>query len=175
MSTPESSKSILRYFIRDAFGSDPEIKEMCNSKTRVCRGGSRALYNRIISSKGIDEWMDTKNLQIISGLGHTFLRYYDEPHKQYIYIDSTIGQFVPSYDGIFVGDEKDLRELTLTPKSRLDLGDYLGPDYEGKKYPLPPLIIETQMMNEEKRKLGTAGGRRKRTRRHKRTRRRKRT
>jgi len=156
------------------FGKDPEIKEMCNSKDRVCRGGSRALYNRIISFKGINEWMDTNKLQIISGLGHTFLRYYDEPHKQYIYIDSTIGQFVPLFDGIFVGDEKDLRELAkVNPK--LNLGDYLGSDYEDKKDPLPPLTIETQMMNEEKHKLGIAGGRRKRTRRHKRTRRRKRT
>jgi len=100
--------------------------------------------------------MNTDKLLIVSGIGHTFLRYYDD--KRFIYIDPTIGQFVPSFDGIFVGDEQDLRDLAKS-EPKLDLGDYLGPDYEGKKYPLPPLSIETVSM-ERLQKSGLKGGRR---------------
>jgi len=144
---------------------------MCNSKARVCRGGSRELYKLIYTYPRIkEEWMNTDNLQIVSGLGHTFLRYNNG--EKFIYIDPTIGQFIPSFEGIFVGDEKDLRELAAS-EGRLDLADYLGPAYEGKKYPLPPLRIETELMKEIQ--TSVRGGRRrhsvKRRRRTKRVRR----
>jgi len=35
------------------------------------------------------------------------------------------------------------------------LGDYLGSDYEGKTFPLPPLTIETQLMEECAKRGGT--------------------
>jgi len=157
MSNINSRKLILRHFIRDTFGSDPELKGICNSKERKCRGGSERLYELMYKFPRIkEEWMNTDKLLIVSGIGHTFLRYYDD--KRFIYIDPTIGQFVPSFDGIFVGDEQDLRDLAKS-EPKLDLGDYLGPDYEGKKYPLPPLSIETVSM-ERLQKSGLKGGRR---------------
>jgi hypothetical protein len=103
-----------------------------------------------------EEWMNTDKLQIVSGIGHTFLRYHDD--NQFIYIDPTIGQFVPSFDGIFVGDEQDLRDLAKS-EPKLDLGDYLGSVYKDSKYPLPPLSIETVSM-EMLKKSGLKGGRR---------------
>jgi hypothetical protein len=94
---------------------------------------------------------DRDHLQIVSGIGHTFLRYKDDEFKRYLYIDPTIAQFEPSFDGIFVGDKEELYAMAKEQKDKkgykLNLGDYLGPDYPEKKYPLPPLTIETYLMN----------------------------
>jgi hypothetical protein len=173
MTSQNDAKLLLRYFIRDTFGSSPELKEMCNSKKRVCRGGSIELYTLILRSKGIRDWLDPDNVEIVSGMGHTFLRYKDNTYSRFIYMDPTIGQFIPSFDGIFIGDEKDLKDLAASPPpNTLDLKDYLGPlaTTNGK---WPPLKIETNQMKYIKEKIG--GGRRKSTERRKRTRRRKRT
>lgn len=92
--------------------------------------------------------LDKDHLQIVSGIGHTFIRYKDDKYNRYIYIDPTIAQFDPTFEGIFVGDEADLRSIADKQKGMkgytLDLSDYLG----------PPLTVETSMMN-------TRGGTRK--------------
>jgi hypothetical protein len=152
MSIAESFKLILRYSIRDEFTS--KLQQTCNMKSRICRGGSRDLYTLLIKSKSMASEinLDKEHLQIVSGMGHTFIRYKDDTYKRYLYIDPTIAQFDPTFDGIFVGDEQDLRNIAIKQKNlkgyKLSLGDYLGQDYEGNKFPLPPLTIETRLMEE---------------------------
>ncbi len=152
MSTAENAKLILRYLIRDELSE--KLRKTCNMKSRLCRGGSRDLYALLIKSKAIASEMniDSEHLQIVSGMGHTFIRYKDDIYKRYLYIDPTIAQFNSSFEGIFVGDEQDLRNIVIKQKNlkgyKLNLGDYLGPDYEAKTSPLPPLKIESQMMEE---------------------------
>ena len=149
MSGPEHSKLILRYTIRDEFTN--KLSETCNMKSRRCRGGTNDLYKLIIASKSIrqDMNLDKEHLQIVSGIGHTFIRYRDDKYQRYIYIDPTIGQFVPRFEGIFVGDEADLRDIAIKQKNmrgyKLDLRDYLG----------PPLTVETKMMNDASLSGGT--------------------
>jgi hypothetical protein len=112
-------------------------------KSRKCRGGSQDLYRLIVNSKVMqnDINIDKEHLQIVSGIGHTFIRYKDDTYNRYIYIDPTLAQFDPTFSGIFVGDEADLRSIADKQKGMkgytLDLSDYLG----------PPLTIETSMMN----------------------------
>lgn len=159
MSTAENAKLILRYSIRDEFTE--KLRQSCNMKSRVCRGGSRDLYKLLIKSKSMASEMnlDKEHLQIVSGMGHTFIRYKDEKYQRYLYIDPTIAQFNSTFDGIFVGDEKDLCNIVVKQKNltgyKLNLGDYLGPDYEAKTFPLPPLKIESQMMEECAKSGGT--------------------
>jgi len=147
----ENYKLILRFFIRDKFTD--KLVQKCNIKSRECRGGSRELYKLLINSRATPQYMktDRDHLQIVSGIGHTFLRYKDDEFKRYLYIDPTIAQFEPSFDGIFVGDKEELYAMAKEQKDKkgykLNLGDYLGPDYPEKKYPLPPLTIETYLMN----------------------------
>lgn len=159
MSTAENAKLILRYSIRDEFTE--KLRQSCNMKSRVCRGGSRDLYALLIKSKAIASEIniDSEHLQIVSGMGHTFIRYKDDIYKRYLYIDPTIAQFNSTFDGIFVGDEQDLRNIVVKQKNlkgyKLNLGDYLGSDYEEKPFPLPPLKIESQMMEECAKSGGT--------------------
>lgn len=144
----ENKKLMLRYFIRDEF--TPNLLKTCNMVSRRCRGGSSDLYKLLISSKSLPQYMNNPkdNLEIVSGLGHTFIRYRDIEYNRYLYIDPTIAQFYPSFEGIFVGDEQDLQnivdEQTKTNKNRrykLDIKDYIGsPDR-------PPLKIENTLMN----------------------------
>ena len=139
--TAEQSKLILRDTIRDEFTN--KLRETCNMKSRKCRGGSQDLYKLLVNSNSIQQDMniDKEHLQIVSGIGHTFIRYKDDKYNRYIYIDPTIAQFDPTFEGIFVGDEADLRSIENKQKNmkgyKLDLSDYLG----------PPLTIETSMMN----------------------------
>jgi hypothetical protein len=113
----------------------------------------------MIKSKAMqnDINVDKEHLQIVSGIGHTFIRYKDDNYNRYIYIDPTIAQFDPTFQGIFVGDEADLRSIEEKQKNmkgyKLDISDYLG----------PPLTIERSMMNV---KGGTRKTRRYRTRRN---------
>jgi hypothetical protein len=150
MQTADDSKLMLRYAIRDEFTT--KLQETCNMKSRVCRGGSKDLYHLLVKSKSMGQYMnlDKDHLQIVSGLGHTFIRYKDDANNRFLYIDPTIAQFDPTFDGIFIGDEQDLRDIVENQKNvkgyKLNLGDYLGPSYEGKQYPLPPLKIETEFM-----------------------------
>lgn len=145
----ESDKLILRYTIRDLFTE--KLSTTCNMKSRRCRGGSKDLYKLLIASKAMEQDMnlDRDHLQIVSGIGHTFIRYKDDKHNRYLYIDPTIAQFDPTFQGIFVGDEQDLRNIVnkqLNMKGyKLDLSDYLG----------PPLTTETQLMNESSSSGGT--------------------
>ena len=146
--TAENYKLLLRYTIRDELTN--KLSQTCNMKSRMCRGGSKELYKLILNSKSIKQDMnlDKDHLQIVSGIGHTFIRYKDDKYNRYIYIDPTIAQFDPTFEGIFVGDEADLRSIADKQKGMkgytLDLSDYLG----------PPLTVETSMMN-------TRGGTRK--------------
>jgi hypothetical protein len=149
----ENQKLMLRYFIRDEFTG--KLSETCNMVSRKCRGGSSDLYKLLISSKSLPQYMNNPkdNLEIVSGLGHTFIRYRDTEYNRYLYIDPTIAQFYPKFEGIFVGDEKDLQnivdEQAITNKNRrykLDIKDYIGgPDR-------PPLKIENILMKGGKRK-----------------------
>jgi phage pi2 protein 07 len=159
MDDEEYAKLILRYTIRDEFTE--RLRETCNMRLRICRGGSRDLYRMIVKSPSMRKEMNLENLQIVSGLGHTFIRYKDDKYNRFIYIDPTIAQFDREFEGIFVGDEQDLRDIAARQSEmkgyKLDLRDYLG----------PPLQIETKMM------AGLAGGRRvRRSRRGRSTRRR---
>jgi len=108
---------------------------------------------------------DTEHLQIVSGMGHTYIRYKVPESARYLYIDPTIAQFNSTFEGIFVGSIEDLRAIADKQKNmkgyKLDLGDYLGPNYEAKR--LPPLEIDRKGMNEVRREVGIAGGRRKTT------------
>ena len=155
--TAEQSKEILKYSIRDEFTTT--LSQTCNMKSRRCRGGSQDLYKLMIKSKAMqnDINVDKEHLQIVSGIGHTFIRYKDDNYNRYIYIDPTIAQFDPTFQGIFVGDEADLRSIEEKQKNmkgyKLDISDYLG----------PPLTIERSMMNV---KGGTRKTRRYRTRRN---------
>lgn len=147
----EEDKLYLRFFIRDEFTD--KLIQTCNLKSRVCRGGARDLYKLLVKSRAVPQYMniDRNHLQIISGLGHTFIRYKDDKHNRYLYIDPTIAQFDPTFDGIFVGDKEDLYAIAEKQKGqkgyKLDLGDYFGANYAEKKFPLPPLTIETALMN----------------------------
>jgi len=110
---------------------------------------------------------DSDHLQIVSGMGHTYIRYkYPESDPpRYLYIDPTIAQFNSAFEGIFVGSIEDLGAIAEKQKNikgyKLDLGDYLGSNYKAKR--LPPLEIDRRVMNEVKKEAGIAGGRRKST------------
>jgi hypothetical protein len=160
MTTPEDHKKlILRYTIRDLFTE--KLSTTCNIKLRICRGGSRDLYKLLVPSNAMKQDMnlDKDHLQIVSGIGHTFIRYKDDKFDRYIYIDPTIAQFDPTFEGIFVGDEKDLRDIADKQKNmkgyKLDLSDYLG----------PPLTVENELMKEVENELmkesSSSGGSRK--------------
>jgi hypothetical protein len=154
MTTPEDhTKLILRYTIRDLFTE--KLSTTCNMKSRRCRGGSKDLYKLLVTSNAMKQDMnlDKDHLQIVSGIGHTFIRYKDDEFDRYLYIDPTIAQFDPTFEGIFVGDEQDLRNIAdkqLNMKGyKLDLSDYLG----------PPLTVETKLMNESSSSGGSRKGR----------------
>ena len=135
----ETAKLLLRYSIRDEFTD--QLIQTCNMKSRMCRGGSKDLY-RILTgpTSYAKQYMNLDNLQIVSGLGHTFLRYWDDAFNRYLYIDPTLAQFNSTFEGIFVGDENDLRDIVKRQKNmkgyKLDIKDYVG----------PPLTIETNVM-----------------------------
>ena len=141
----DMSMLMLRYWIRDEFTD--KLKESCNIRTRQCRGGSKDLYKLILKSPSTYQYLktDKDHLQIVSGIGHTFIRYKDDAFERYIYIDPTIAQFVPSFEGIFVGKEAELYELIRAPKSTLNITDYIeDPKWTLKTH--PPLTIEHQLM-----------------------------
>lgn len=122
----KSNVAVLREFIQNEFTT--KLRKTCNLKASHCRGGSSDLYKLLIHSKDAEKYMKItpEYLQIISGLGHTFIRYADKPESKtpyYVYIDPTIGQFVPTFDGIFVGDADDLREI-----AKSNAGEYLQLD-----------------------------------------------
>jgi hypothetical protein len=154
----EHDKLILRYTIRDLFTD--KLSQTCNMKSRRCRGGSKDLYKLLIASNAMkqDMKLDRDHLQIVSGIGHTFIRYKDDKYDIYLYIDPTIAQFDPTFEGIFVGDEQDLRDITVKQKDmkgyKLDLSDYLG----------PPLTVENKLMNESSSSGGSRKGRKARRR-----------
>jgi hypothetical protein len=154
MTTPEdNAKLILRYTIRDLFTE--KLSTTCNMKSRRCRGGSKDLYKLLVTSNAMKQDMnlDKDHLQIVSGIGHTFIRYKDDVFDRYIYIDPTIAQFDPTFQGIFIGDEQDLRDIAdkqINMKGyKLDLSDYLG----------PPLTVENELMNESSSSGGSRKGR----------------
>jgi len=99
---------------------------------------------------------DPEHLQIVSGMGHTFIRYKDTESNppRFIYIDPTIAQFNATFEGIFVGTIQDLQAIANRQKNmngyKLNLGDYLGSNYKNKGYTLPPLDIEKQLMESVK-------------------------
>jgi hypothetical protein len=148
-----ASLLMLRYYIRDEFTD--KLKETCNIRTRMCRGGSRELYRLLVNSRSASQYlekMDKDHLQIVSGLGHTFIRYKDDKYGRYIYIDPTISQFLPSFDGIFVGTREELEQLTKLPRSSVNITNYVeDPKWTRKTH--PPLTIENSLM--------VTGGRRK--------------
>jgi len=156
MSSDENRKLMLRYFIRDEFTS--RLLKTCNMKSRVCRGGSSDLYKLLVTSPATGQYMktDPEHLQIVSGMGHTFIRYKDTESNppRFIYIDPTIAQFNATFEGIFVGTIEDLQAIAKRQKNmrgyKLNLGDYLGANYKNGGHPLPPLIIEKQMMESAK-------------------------
>ena len=156
MTTADDSKLMTRYAIRDEL--TPLLITTCNMKSRTCRGGSKDLYKLLIKSKSMGQYMtlDKDHLQIVSGLGHTFIRYKDDTYNRYLYIDPTIAQFDPTFEGIFIGDEQDLRDIAARQIDmkgyKLDLTDYLGYDI-GRG---PPLQVEKRIMNE----AAMSGGRR---------------
>jgi hypothetical protein len=150
----EQNRLLLRYWIRDEFTG--RVAAQCNMKGRQCRGGSTALYKLLVQSPSSRQYINTDkdHLQIVSGMGHTFIRYKDDANKQYIYIDPTIAQFVPVFDGIFVGSAEELFALSQTAGSKLNITDYVeDPRWTGVSH--PPLTIETQMMSAGKRRRKT--------------------
>ena len=153
----ESQRLMLRYWIRDEFTAG--VAAQCNMKARQCRGGSSALYKLLVKSPSSYQYIktDKDHLQIVSGMGHTFIRYKDDENNQYIYIDPTIAQFVPSFEGIFVGSAEELKELSKSKGSSLNITNYIE-DPQWTRVSHPPLQIENQMM--------TAGTRRRRRRRY---------
>ena len=151
MDKSESKKLMMRYWIRDEFTS--RVAEQCNMKARQCRGGSSALYKLLKQSPSTYQYINTdkEHLQIVSGMGHTFIRYKDDEYNRFIYIDPTIAQFVPTFDGIFVGTADELVALTKTKGSSLNIRDYVeDPKYTRISY--PPLTIEHSMMAGTRRK-----------------------
>jgi hypothetical protein len=151
MDTKDNSMLLMRYWIRDEFTS--KVAEICNMKARQCRGGSTSLYKLILKSPATYQYLltDKDHLQIVSGMGHTFIRYQDDENDRYIYIDPTIAQFVP-FDGIFVGTGAELKALANAQGSRLDITDYIeDPSWTRKS--VPPLKVEYEMM------AGAIGGR----------------
>jgi hypothetical protein len=152
MNKADLSLQLLKYWLRDEFTT--KLKTTCDLKSRQCRGGSKDLYKLLIQSPSAYQYLktDKEHLQIVSGLGHTFIRFKDDTHDRFIYIDPTIAQFVPTFDGIFIGTAADLESLTKEPRSTLDITDYIeDPRWTGKTH--PPLTIEYGLM---------AGGRRSR-------------
>jgi hypothetical protein len=150
MDAAETDLLLLRYWLRDEFTE--RVAEACNMKARHCRGGSKVLYELIIKSPATYQYMktDRDHLQVLSGLGHTFIRYKDDKHGRYIYIDPTIAQFIPTFDGIFVGTAEEL--MALAPGSRLDIKDYIeDPKWTGKTH--PPLTLENTLMKAGRRRL----------------------
>ena len=145
MANAETDLLLLRYWLRDEFTG--RVAAACNMSARHCRGGSKILYDLILKSPATYQYMktDKDHLQVLSGLGHTFIRYKDDKHGRYIYIDPTIAQFVPSFDGIFVGTAEELMTLTAEPGSRLNITDYIeDPKWTGKTH--PPLTLENTLM-----------------------------
>ena len=137
----ENKRLLMRYWIRDEFTSG--VQQKCNMRARQCRGGSKALYDLIVKSPSSYQYLNTdkEHLQIVSGMGHTFIRYKDDENKQYIYIDPTIAQFVPTFDGIFVGSSDELKALSEQKGSTLNIRDYVANIH------YPPLTIEKNMMS----------------------------
>ncbi len=134
-----------KLLLRDTIRSDFSDKMTCDMKSRSCRGGSRELYKLIVESASHYMKTDPDHLQIISGMGHTFIRYKDDEFNRFLYIDPTIGQFDASFDGIFVGDLEDLAviaEKTKAQRYKLDLSDYVGQF----------LSVERQLMKRKSRK-----------------------
>jgi len=153
MNPAENNILRLRYWIRDEFTGS--LSTQCNIRARQCRGGSSLLYKLLVSSPSSYQYIrtDKDNLQIVSGMGHTFIRYKDLENQQYIYIDPTIAQFIPSFDGIFVGSANELLSMDRTrmPGSQLDVKDYVeDPQWTGVTY--PPLTIESGLMSGGRRK-----------------------
>ena len=138
----ENFKQQIRSFIRDEFTE--QLRPMCNMKSRVCRGGSRELYKLLMKSSSTPQYMSIDNLQIVSGLGHTFIRYNDTKFNRYLYIDPTLAQFDPTFEGIFIGDEMDLRNIVnkqeKTKGYKLDIADYIGSKNT------PPLTVEKNLL-----------------------------
>lgn len=149
MNGVEESVLLLRLWIQSTFTE--QLQKVCNLKSRMCRGGSKELYKLLINHPETSRFLlrDKDHLQIISGLGHTFIRYKDDLYQRYIYIDPTIGQFVPSFNDIFVGTEKELEELSKVNRSQLNIKDYVEkPEWTGKTH--PPLRLENAMMKQRK-------------------------
>ena len=148
---------MFRFFIRSEFTD--RLRVTCNMKSRICRGGARDLYRLLMKSDAMSQYIDKDSIQIVSGLGHTFIRVRDDEYNRFLYIDPTIAQFNSSFEGIFVGDEQDLFNIQTKQKGvsgyKLNMGNYLGPDYKEKKFGLPPLQIEKILM-----KTAVAGSRR---------------
>jgi len=150
----ENKRLLMRYWIRDEFTSG--VKEKCNIRARQCRGGSKALYDLLVKSPSSHQYINTdkEHLQIVSGMGHTFIRYKDDEYNQYIYIDPTIAQFVPTFDGIFVGSSNELKALSEQKGSTLNIRDYVeDPKWTNVTY--PPLTIENTMMSGGRRRRKT--------------------
>jgi hypothetical protein len=124
-------------------------------KSQVCRGGSADLYGLLMKSEATSQYMNKNKLQIVSGLGHTFIRFKDDEYKRFLYIDPTIAQFDPSFEGIFVGDEQDLYDIQKKQKNltgyKLNINNYIEPTPKifsfFTKRKRPPLTIEKQLMN----------------------------
>ncbi len=149
MNTAEGSLLLLREWIQSTFTE--QLRKTCNLKARMCRGGSKDLYQLLIKNPQTSTFLskDKDHLQILSGLGHTFLRYKDDRFQRYIYIDPTIGQFVPSLNEIFVGTEEELENLSRRNNSMLDIKNYIErPEWTGKS--LPPLRLENAMMKQRR-------------------------
>jgi hypothetical protein len=154
MSNAEKKKLLLRFFIRSEFTED--LRETCDMKSQVCRGGSADLYGLLMKSEATSQYMNKNKLQIVSGLGHTFIRFKDDEYKRFLYIDPTIAQFDPSFEGIFVGDEQDLYDIQKKQKYltgyKLNINNYIEqptPKFFSlfTKRKRPPLTIEKQLMN----------------------------
>lgn len=161
MDKSQTKKLMLRYWIRDMFTA--QVSEQCNMKARQCRGGSSALYKLLVKSPSTQQYIQTDkdHLQIVSGLGHTYIRYKDDEYNRYIFIDPTIAQFIPSFDGIFVGTADELVTLSKTKGSSLNIRDYI----EDKKWTgvtYPPVTIEHTMMAGTRRKKRSTLKRKKR-------------
>jgi len=124
------NKEQLRDFIKNEFTNKLIIDNKCDLTSRTCRGTSFSLYKLMIKSDKTPQYMkiDNDHFQIVNGLGHTFIRYNNGTNEkpEYIYIDPTIEQFhikkvIPDFDGIFIGDEADLREIA---KKQINMTGY---------------------------------------------------
>ncbi len=150
MNTAEGQLLNLRDWIQSTFTRT--LRQSCNLKQRVCRGASKDLYKLIVKHPDAPLLLklDTEHLQIISGMGHTYIRYKDDLFNRFIYIDPTIGQFIPSFDGIFIGTEEELQKLAKE-SSNLNIRNYLG----GKDYPLPRLEVSLMKLRKSRKSRRT--------------------